>query len=52
MFQSRNWITVYRDPVSMVMVAPEPQLLEVIRRYRVNYFDPLAPVESVSYNFV
>jgi len=47
MFQSRNWITVYRDPVSMVMVAPEPQLLEVIRRYRVNYFDPLAPVESV-----
>lgn len=47
MFEARHWITIYRDSISMIMVPNEPQLAEVIKRYGIMYFNPLASAQTV-----
>lgn len=43
MFQVEGWVPVYWEPTAMVMVRPTAENQEVIRRYRIRYFQPLLP---------
>lgn len=47
MFSAQHWVTVYRDPSAMILVPNNPSNALVIQKYKIQYFDPLEPLDSV-----